>query len=540
MSLRWQLLLLQAVIVVLTVAGTGLLVGALQERQLREAYLDRMIGVAQSVAGLPTILNAYEHPDPSSIIQPIAEVIREASNVTYVVVTDGQGVRYSHPNPARIGEPVSTDPSVPLSGEMFVGTETGTLGESWRVKVPVFDDNGDVIGAVSVGILESELAAEFAGELPWLIAALGGAAVLGLIGSMWVTSIIRKRTYRLEPREIASLVSNRETMLHGLSEGVVVVDENGRIALVNDAALELLGLEQDDMIGAEAEQLLDPALIEALDAAEREGRLVLAGERTLIARSSGRRAEDGSPVAATLLLRDHTELHEALRQMDGARSTTEQLRAQAHEHANRLHVLRGLLDLGHVDEAREVIRREGGGGALGNEADDPLRQDAELSALVGVKLISAREMGITLECVTPNGEPLELADLDPGLRADLVTIVGNLLDNGVEAVHMGGHVRLELELDADVVVRCEDDGPGLPEYLGATVFEVGVSTKHKSQARLGRGIGLALVRRIVDRRGGRVETGRSIMLGGASIAVSLPRVSAPSPADPAMASGGSR
>lgn len=335
--------------------------------------------------------------------------------------------------------------------------------------------------------------------------------------------MIRKRTYRLEPREIASLVSSRETMLHGLSEGVIVVDEQGRVALVNDAAIALVEWPHESMVGAPAEDALDPALLEVLDSAEREGRLILVGERTLIARSSGRRADDGSPVAATLLLRDHTELHEALRQMDGARSTTEQLRAQAHEHANRLHVLRGLLDLGHVDEARDVIRREGGGGALGNDADDPLRQDAELSALVGVKRIAAREMGIALDCVVSDDEPLPLAELDASLRADLVTIIGNLLDNAVEAVHTGGSVRLELALGDTVLVTCDDDGPGLPRDLGSRVFEVGVSTKHGSQSRPGRGIGLALVRRIVDRRGGRIDVARSPILGGASISVSLPR-----------------
>ena len=155
MKLGVQLLLLQVAIVLTTVVGTGVTAVWLQEQQLREAYQDRMIAVAQSVAGLPVITEAFDDADPSATIQPVAEVIRRASDVTYVVVANDLGIRYSHPNPDRIGEKVSTDPAIPLSGEIYVGTQTGTLGESWRVKVPIFADDGEVMGQVSVGILES-------------------------------------------------------------------------------------------------------------------------------------------------------------------------------------------------------------------------------------------------------------------------------------------------------------------------------------------------------------------------------------------------
>ena len=147
MRLRTQIAVLQTVIVLSIVLATGFMAAWMQQRQIRLASQERMVAVAQSVAQLPAVLEAYDDPDPSAVIQPIAEVIREASNVTYVVVTDDRGIRFSHPNPERIGEMVSTDPSVPLSGEMFVGTETGTLGESWRVKVPVFGDGRPRHGA---------------------------------------------------------------------------------------------------------------------------------------------------------------------------------------------------------------------------------------------------------------------------------------------------------------------------------------------------------------------------------------------------------
>lgn len=316
MTLRVQLLVLQALIVFLVTLATGIVAGTLQEQALRESYKDRMQAVAQSIASLPAVREAFDDDDPSATIQPIAEVIREASDLAYVVVTDADSIRYSHPDPDRIGERVSTDASIPLSGEIYVGTQTGTLGTSWRVKVPIRDD-GEVIGTASVGILESELNAEFMGNLAWLISAMLAAAVLGVFGSAWVTAVIRRRIYLLEPEQIAALVKNQETTLHGLSEGVITVDHTGRIALVNDAAARLLGKDVMELDGAEATTALGDELAALLREGEDAGRPVIVGSKVLVARSTGSEV-DGSGVEATLLLRDHTELHDVVRRVEAA------------------------------------------------------------------------------------------------------------------------------------------------------------------------------------------------------------------------------
>jgi len=527
MSLRNQLLLLQALIVCAVVLGTGIVAVSLSERQVRDAYLDRMIGVAQSVARLPAIHDAFDDDDPAAVIQPIAEVIREASNVTYVVVTDARGIRYSHPDTDRIGEQVSTDPSIPLSGEMYVGTQTGTLGESWRAKVPVRSADGAVVGTVSVGILESALRDEFVGGLAGLVIALVASAVVGIFGSAWVTAVIRRRIYRLEPKEIASLVGSRETMLHGLSEGVISVDETGTIVLVNDAAIELLGLERDSLTGHAAADVLDPPLVAVLERGEAGGQLVLAGERILVARSTGTEL-DGRAVGATLLVRDHTELHQLLREMDGAQSLTNGLRAQAHEFANKLHVISGLLELGLVDDARDFVERTGTGGALRVAGEEVISEIPELAALLLVKASHARELGMTVSIA--GSEPLPAAlrsDAAVTLRADLLTVAGNLIDNALEACTAGNRIELGFTVEGDRLrLTVDDDGSGVAPDQYERVFEEGVSTKGGAEA-VGetisrrRGIGLALVRRIVVRAGGSATVGSS-PLGGARFTVELP------------------
>ncbi|MDQ0615580.1 two-component system CitB family sensor kinase [Microbacterium sp. W4I4] len=317
MTLRVQLILLQALIVAAVTLIAGVTAGIIQAHTVRDAYEDRMLAVAQSIASMPAIRSAFHDADPAATIQPLAETIRKASDLTYVVIADADGIRFSHPNPALIGKRVSTDPSIPLSGQIYMGTQTGTLGPSWRVKVPIFADDSQVIGTVSVGILESQGDGEFAGNLFWIIGAMMAAVIIGVFGSAWVTAVIRRRIHRLEPHEITALVRNQETTMHGLSEGVITVDAHGLITLANDAAARLLGTDAMELTGFAADEVLDDELLAVLRDGEDAGRPVIVGSSVLVARSTGARV-DGAPVEATLLLRDHTELHDVVRRVEAA------------------------------------------------------------------------------------------------------------------------------------------------------------------------------------------------------------------------------
>ena len=520
MTLGMQLLLLQVAIVLTTVVGTGVTAVLIQEQQLRAAYQDRMVAVAQSVAGLPVILDAFDDEDPSETIQPVAEVIRKASDVTYVVVANEFGIRYSHPNPDRIGERVSTDPAIPLSGQVYVGTQTGTLGESWRVKVPIFDDD-EVIGQVSVGILESELRAEFLGGLGGLLAALAAAALVGVVGSAWIGRVIRRRIYGLEPDEIRAMLETREAMLHGIREGLVAVDDRGRLVLINDAAARLLAVQEPErVLGLPVEDVLDRELARFIASGEDRETPVLSGERVLLVHGDRVRV-DGRDIGSIAILRDRTELETMLRELEGAQGLAEGLRAQSHEFSNKLHVVSGLLELGHVDAAIAFIQRVGSGGALSTLDEHDGIADVETAALVLAKRSRAQELGLTFD-VEP-GSHLD-ATADARERTDLVTVVGNLVDNAIEACVLGGRIALSIRDDLEpgmVVVRVDDDGPGIPPERRAAIFEPDVSGKAPAPGKARRGIGLTIVQRVAARLGGGVLVEES-PAGGARFVVRLP------------------
>ncbi|GAA1227108.1 sensor histidine kinase [Rhodoglobus aureus] len=524
MKLRTQLLLLQLAIVLVAVLGTGFVAGWLQQQQLREAYRDRMIAVAQSVATLPAIIDALDDTQPSETVQPIAEVVREASDVTYIVVVDDDGIRLSHPNPERIGKQVSTDPSGVLAGEIYVGTQTGTLGESWRVKVPITDGNR-IVGAVSVGILESDLRSDFLGSSALLFVTIGVAAAFGVVGAAWVTSVIRRRIYGLEPDEIVGLLEAREAMLHGMREGLVALDEHGRVALINDAGAHLLGLaNQNSIVGQPASEVLSDELVHMLDDEESRQRLVLAGERVLLVQCDSARIGDRL-LGSVFILRDNTKLHALMRDLDGAHDLADGLRVQAHGFANKLHVISGLLELGHVSEAVSFIERVGEGGTLSSVTSESGIRDLEIAALLLVKQMRAHERGINLELDPASTlAPLKAHVSAEALRDDMLTVLGNLVDNATEACASGSTVSvLVAENSGCIKIEVSDDGPGIPKKLRTKVFAPGFSTKSPTPGLVAstRGIGLTLVERIAHRHGGEAKVKEST-IGGTTISVRLP------------------
>lgn len=533
MTLRAQLLMLQVVIVLVTVIGTGAVAIFTQDHQLRVNYRDRMIGVAQSISTNPVISEAFSEKNPSATIQPITELISQTSGIAYAVVMNDDGIRYSHPDPALIGKHVSTDPSEVLSGETYVGTQTGTMGQSWRVKIPIFNDSHEVIGAVSVGVLESDLRREYFANALWLFITIGIAAIIGVIGAALVTAVIRRRIFGLEPEQIAGLLEEREAILHGVREGVVAVDDTGRIVLINDAAQRLLSLEdQPNLVGTRVRGTLDDAFVQLLDAGDAEQSLILSGERVLLVRRDVAKI-GGREIGSILILRDNTELHTLMRDLDGVQGLADGLRAQAHGFANKLHVISGLLELDRVDQAVSFISHERSSGTLASLAGETGISDLEVAALLLMKQARAEELGLHISIEEDSTLPLLAAGhAGEGLRDDLVTILGNLLDNAAEATPSGGRISVTVaavtgpeEADADqtgtdsvagLVISVADSGCGIAPEHRKRVFDSGYSSKSALPGALttGRGIGLTLVKRIVCRHGGTVEISDGLTSGG--------------------------
>ena len=499
LSLSSQLLLLQVAIVAAIVVIGATASYALVSSQIDDQYKQRALAIAYAVAATPDIVEAMTEPDPPKTIQPIAEAIRRTVGADFVVVANRDGIRYSHPNPENIGKRVSTDPSVALAGDVFVGYQDGTLGRSLRAKVPIVS-GGEVLGIVSVGFLDTQLAEKLTQALPTMSLTVLLALALGISGSLVLARRVDRQTFGLGPREIAGLLEQRDAMLHGIREGVLALDTSGRVLLANDEATRLLGLPatvagellRDHVPGGRVREVLEGT-------ASGADQVVLAGERTLVLNRRPVRIR-GSDVGAVVTLRDRTELEGALRELDTARDLTQALRAQAHEFSNKLHVVGGLIELGRVEEAVRFVAETR---LVHQELVDLVQEriaDPALAALLLAKAALASERLVDLRLASDARLAVPAAD-----ARDLVTVVGNLVDNAIDAAAGSADAWVEVSVQSEpggTAVRVRDSGPGVDERAAQEIFREGFTTKRGGAHH---GIGLALVRQVAERSGGWVR-----------------------------------
>lgn len=498
--LSTQILWLQLGIIVITLlVGLGLSLRALRH-ELDYAFELQALRVAQSVAADPEVARAVLDRDPQGLVQRRAEAVRRQTGALFVVVTDDRGIRYSHPNPAQIGQRVSTDPGPALSGRTVIAIQKGTLGRSARGKVPLRAADGRIVGEVSVGIAEERISRRLVGLLPSTLTYTAVALTVGVVASFLLARRLKRQTFGLELAEIAALLQEREATLHGIREGVVALNRDRRVVVVNDEARRLLGLD-DDSLGRRLADLGLPARVrEVMGHDHVEDQLALVGNHVLVLNSRPV-SLDGRDLGTVVTLRDRTELEALLRELDSVRGLSEALRTQAHEHSNQLHTVAGLLQLGLYDDAIGFITDLAA-------AHDALARD--ISVRVHDKLIAALLLAKTLVASERKVDLRLTADSRvPGpLRAalDVHSVLGNLISNAIDAAAAGSRkpawVEVQLRCEGEGLrIRVRDSGPGVPAAAAGHVFEDEVSTKPPPKVGR-RGLGLALVRQIARRHGG--------------------------------------
>ena len=517
-SVARQVLTLQIlVVVVLVLVALGL--AAYDARSdARTNASDRAVAVALAVADSPAVRNGLRQPDPGRTLQPYAEEVRVDTDVDFVVVMALDRTRYSHPDPTQLGKPFVGDLGGAPQGHVFTQEYAGTLGPSMRAVVPVFDD-GRVVALVSVGITLDRIAGDLAHALVPIGISAAAVLAVGLAGAWLISRRLRRQTHGMGEAEITRMYEYYSAVLHAVREGLFLLDDQDRVQLVNDEARRLLRLP-DDVVGRSIHDLgLPPGLVGAAvgDTAESDD-IYLTEDHVLLV-SSSPASWAGREVGAVVTLRDHTDLQAVTGELDVVRGLTESLRSQNHEAANRLHTVVSLIEMGRTEEAVDFATEELQVAQLLTDRVVGAVDDPVLAALLLGKTAEAAERGIELTVV---GEVTgETPDVEP---RDLVTVVGNLVDNAMDAVIGRPVRRVEVRIDAvgdRFEITVGDSGPGLPPDAGAKVLERGWSTKASDdEGAPGRGLGLALVAQVARRHGGTVQLGTSAY-GGAEFTVTL-------------------
>ncbi|MCW6010570.1 sensor histidine kinase [Micromonospora sp. CPCC 205371] len=508
-TLAGQLLASQLAIIVVVLVAVAALSLAQSAATFNRVEGRRVAALAEQLADNPLVRAQLDAPAPGETLAPLVQSTRTESGITSVTIANARGVVVSSTNPILVGTRLPLgDPGVAeargWSGELRVDGERELVAQ-----VPVLGAEkgkiGKHLGTVMVGEASPTVWQRARNASSNLILYLGVASAMGLVGSWLLARRIKRQTLGLEPREIAGLAEHREAMLYGIAEGVIALDPHQRITLVNAVGRTLLDLPEECVGRSLAELGIEGRLRDVLTGVEGDGtdEVVLRRGRVLVMNRMSV-TKDGRRLGSVTTLRDRTELAQLEQELGSFRSTTEVLRAQAHEFANQLHTISGLIQLGDYDE---VVRYVDALARHRESLDLTLTSrvhDTAVAALLMAKSAQAAESRVQLRV----SERTSLDRLDPRDSADVATVVGNLVDNAVDAATAGqaGHdawVEVELRQDASTVeIIVRDSGPGVAPELAQEVFSHGFTTKAAQEGE--RGIGLALTRLVCKRHGGEV------------------------------------
>jgi sensor histidine kinase regulating citrate/malate metabolism len=531
-TLAGQLFALQLSIIVVVLVAVAAVSLAQSEATFVRTEGRRVSALGERLAANPLVRANLTQPESRTGLATLAQSVVVQSNVTSVTFAEEDvDVRVSsdpslEQRPLPLGDPRVADGgswsgTLTLDGNDYIASQVPVLGSGDDDNDPSTPPRaGDLLGTVMVAERAPTTWERLQGTSSYLLTYLGIALVVGLGGSWLLSRRIKRQTRGMEPREIAGLAEHREAMLRGIAEGILALDPQHRITIVNDVARQLLDLPEHAIGTSISDLRLEGRLREVLvgenprtEGLDPDDQVTAARDEIVVRRGrvlvmSTMRVLSGDRLLGTVTtMRDRTALADLEREIGSFRSTAHVLRSQAHEFANQLHTISGLIQIGEHDEVVRYVDALSDRRHALDLVVNTLVRDPTIAALLMAKIATANERGIDFQIT----EDSRLERLESHDAADVATVLGNLVDNAFDHAPQGSarppSVRLSLRQDVSTVqVVVTDSGPGVPDELRARLFEPGVTTKRVDP--LEHGVGLALTRLVCQRRGGEIEVDR--------------------------------
>jgi len=493
----------------------GIVSSNLVDTILEDQLGKRVLGVSQTIATMPQVARLLELKDPDGELQVLAEAIRKKTGTRFVVIGDLEGRRYSHPDAEKVGHIMDggDNDQALVHGQTYTSWAVGSLGRSLRGKVPVFDANENVIGIVSVGYLEESIHQMVVDRRAIIITSNAILLVFGILVAVLLARSFKRAIFGLEPHQIGRMFEERSAILGSIREGIVAINNDGHITMINQAAKKTLGLSFDqDYLHQPIESVVpETGILDVLRSGESQLDMEhKVGDKEIVVNRIPIWHDD-KVMGVVSSFREKDEIDTLARELSQVQGYSEMLRHQTHEYSNKLHTISGLIQLEAYDKAIELIGSETSGYQdllqfLISAVPDPL-----VAGCILGKYSRAKELNIQLNVDRDSN----FTDVPEWINKEkLVTVLGNLLDNAYQAVTPLSEdkrvVNLSLtDLGNDLIFEVEDSGKGIEEDIAEHIFEKGVSTSDKK----GKGIGLYLVKDVLSYINGHITVDRS-GLGG--------------------------
>lgn len=476
----------------------------MESKQIEEDRGRLALELSKSISLMPTIIEAFESENPSETIQPIVEKIRQKTGAEFIVVGNKERIRYSHPLQSEIGKRmVGGDSKRALEkGEYYISEAQGSLGLSMRGKSPIFNENGDIIGVVSVGFLVEDIERQIFKDISKELVISLITLIAAIIGSYLLAKSIRNDTLGLEPFEIANLYKEKNAVLHSVQEGILSIDKNGMITSMNQRAKTLLEVKGSVRHSKVDGYFPSSHLSDVLKSGEPQFDKEITWKQKTIIVSYTPIFDEKSVSGVVAVFREKTEIEQMINTLSEMKTYSEELRAQTHEFTNKLYVLSGLLQLGEYEEAIQMIQGETSELEFQNQIVFEQIKDTKVQVILLGKLGKASEKKILFEI-----DPESYIDkLPEHIRLSQLTLMlGNIIDNAFEAVYGTDEPIVKFfttDIGEDIIFEVSDNGKGIPAEDMPSLFDRGFTSKAGENPR---GYGLWNADNAVKELGGIIE-----------------------------------
>ncbi|WP_445488828.1 DcuS/MalK family sensor histidine kinase [Niallia sp. 03133] len=529
MKRRWSLftaiMTLVSIVVIFSLLITDIQVNRLISEDKKNSLAEKALTVARLSANSELVKNSLQYKEKDrNAVQQFTKDIQIQNDMLFVVVKDMKGIRLTHPHPDKIGKrSQSHNEKRAWNGHEEILIAEGTLGRSLRALAPVFDEKGTQIGIVSVGISLEQVNTVIQKERGRVLYSTILGLLAGVIGAYIVARYIKKRMFNLEPQEIAKLLQERSSMLDSVKEGIIAVDQNEKITLVNKSAIKYfkrVGLEANPVGYSVQDFMPTTRLHKVLKTGEAENDVEMKINGTVIVINRVPIIVKGKIVGALSTFRDKTDWKMLADQLSGVKTYAESLRAQSHEFQNRMQVIIGMLHMKCYEQLNDYVNK------AVNQQNGEIEyitkniKDPVLAGLLLGKLSYSREKGAIFSTHIENIIP----ELKEDYSFEAITIIGNLVDNAFDAVEKSAVKKIDLYFQYDnhnnFYIKIKDTGIGVKEEDTENIFKKGFSTKGKN-----RGYGLFLIMESLKKLNGEMEI-VSRPGSGTAITASIPSKSA--------------
>lgn len=478
------------------------------QRQLYEDMGIRAKVQADEIALIPSLINAVENKDISAINHLMRNVSAH-SDASYMVIGDGKAMHLFHSIDAgRLGSTlIGGDNKEVLAGKSTTTIRLGGAGLSLRSKAPIRNAENQVIGIVSVGYLTSHINSLTLEKVISILLAAVTLLVALFTFSWFFSRSIKKQMFSLEPRDIGLLVRQQKALMESIYEGVIAIDDQFRVAVINQAAKKLLNLEAPsrELRGLPLQQVIVPVGFftpQVMLEKDIHDEICLFNNLTVIA-SRVRIMLENQLQGWVITFRDCSDIDRLSIQLSQVQRYADNLRIMRHEQLNWTATLAGLLHMGRYDEAIRYIEAQSENAQEILDFVSARFCSPRLCGLLLGKYARAREKGVVLEF----DPACEITRLPAALsETELMSVIGNLLDNAIEATLLRGSEAGPVEVyivcsKDELVIEVADHGVGITQERREDIFSMGVTSKPEGD----HGLGLHLVASYVSHAGGSIE-----------------------------------